>query len=120
MRPINKDDLDLHTLRIQDKIDKITSKVVEKIEHSQRLQAVSKMQIFDNQDLIFLTRRSARTLQICRSKGLLIPMSTTGKNFYTLTEVERFRYKVLPYLPEELSLLEKLDVDAFIHEYQDI
>ncbi len=120
MKPITKDDLDMHTLRIHNKIEKIENRVVEKVEQGARLQTVAKMQIFDNQDLMFLTRRCARTLQICRSKKLLNPMYSTGKNYYTLTEVERFRYEVLPHLPEELSALEEFDFDEFLHEYNDM
>ena len=117
MKPITKDDLDVSTLRIQDSINRVEQRVIDKMEQAMRLLPLEKMQIYDNQDLMFLTRRCTRTLQICRSKKLLNPMYPSGKNFYTLAEVERFRYDILPHLPEELSVLEDFDFDEFIYNY---
>lgn len=84
---ITKDDLDLFALRIQDSIERLSTKIdtVIKARH-----CIDGVLLYDNQDLLQMLRVSKSQLYIWRHSGKLKYINVGGKNYYYPEELQRF------------------------------
>ena len=84
---ITKDDLELFALRIQDSIERLSSRIdtVIKAQH-----CIEGAMLYDNQDLMQILRVSKSQLYLWRHSGKLRYKNVGGKNYYHPDEVHRF------------------------------
>ncbi|MFR9542331.1 MAG: hypothetical protein SNH27_09795 [Rikenellaceae bacterium] len=89
------ENLDMMMVRIDDRFDRLESMLRNLVEVK-----VSKpnFDLYDNCDLMKITKLSYSALAKLRHKQLLSPLNRFGKNFYTEVEVHRFIREVLPDL----------------------
>ncbi len=84
---VTKDDLELFALRIQDSIDRLSSKIETVIKARHCIEGVL---LYDNQDLLQMLRVSKSQLYLWRTSGKLKYKNFGGKNYYSPEEVQRF------------------------------
>ena len=73
------------------RLEEMFNQLDKKIERLSKIQnCVGGEQLLDNQDLMMITKMSARTLQRHRKKGTLLYTNGSGKNFYRPKDVKEF------------------------------
>jgi len=84
---ITKDDLEVFALRIQDSIERLSSRIdmVIKARH-----CIEGAMLYDNQDLMQMLRVSKSQLYLWRHSGKLKCKNFGGKNYYYPEEIQRF------------------------------
>jgi hypothetical protein len=73
--------------RIMDRFDSI-ERMIERLSNVRN--SLDGEQLLDNQDLMMITKMSARTLQRCRKSGILPYINKDGKNYYRASDVHKF------------------------------
>lgn len=77
--------------KYKEAIDKINSRLDKLLEDSnENKSSIKKYQLYDNQDLLFLTKMSARVLQRHRKNGSLKYINHNGKNYYREEDIRKF------------------------------
>jgi len=81
--------------------ENIYNHLVEIIENQRRIEnkldrlstirnCLDEEQLLDNQNLLMITKRSSRTLQRYKKRGILPYVNKDGKNLYRVSDVKKF------------------------------